>query len=315
MEVVCPMLRHNKTTRRAFTLVELLVVIAIIGILVSLLLPAVQSARESARRTQCTNNLKQMLLAIQNHHDQYKYLPMGGSYPWPQISFTAQGTPEILEKQNMGWMYQILPFMEQKALWETSSLSQLSSVRVDAYFCPSRRNLARNGVNTLNDYCAATPCNDLCLNKTSSVWIGIDGGVAHEDIWDIRDHKFFGTIVRRTISGRPITLAALTDGTSNVLVISEKRISTVAYDGPSWHDDRGWTDGWDPDTIRTTSFPPQKDDKSNVNGHQFGSAHPAGVVAAFGDGSVRTISYHVNPLLFSRLGHRSDGNAVDLSSL
>jgi prepilin-type N-terminal cleavage/methylation domain-containing protein len=302
--------------RPAFTLVELLVVIAIIGILVSLLLPAVQAARESARRTQCTNNLKQMLLAVQTHHDQYKYLPMGGSFPWPDISKNAQGAIEILDKQNMGWMFQILPFMEQKNVWELGNLQPVREMRIDAYFCPSRRFTARNDKIILNDYVAATPSNSLGLNLTQSLWTGDTAGAGHDEIWTIMDFKFSGAIIRRTLTGRPISLAALTDGTSNVLVLSEKRVGVDRYDGPSWHDDRGWTDGWDPDTIRSTSVVPKKDARnSTVSGYEFGSAHPAGIVSAFADGSVRPISYNVDLILFNRLGHRSDGNPVDLSSL
>jgi prepilin-type N-terminal cleavage/methylation domain-containing protein len=303
------------TSRRAFTLVELLVVIAIIGILVSLLLPAVQAARESARRSQCTNNLKQMCLALQTHHDQFKYLPMGGAFPWPTISKSAQGTVEILEKQDMGWMFQVLPFMEQKNVWELGDLPQVRALRIDAYFCPSRRHLARNSDNTLNDYAAATPSNSLGLNLAHSLWTGDTAGAGHNEIWTIMDFKFSGVITRRTLTGRPITMAALTDGTSNVLALSEKRVMTNKYDGPDWHDDRGWTDGWDPDTLRSTTYIPKKDATSGVSGYEFGSAHPGGIVAGFADGSVRGINYNVDPLLFNRIGHRSDGNAIDHGSL
>ena len=133
-------------TSSAFTLVELLVVIAIIGVLVALLLPAVQAAREAARRTQCQNNLKQMGLAALTHENTYKHYPTGGwSYNWgpdPDRGF-GKGQPG-------GWMYNLLPFMELQNLRQLGAgtnfgssarqraLTTLITTPVDAYRCPSR---------------------------------------------------------------------------------------------------------------------------------------------------------------------------------
>src|SRR4051812_6111677 len=110
--------------KRGFTLVELLVVIAIIGILVALLLPAIQAAREAARRTQCKNNLKNIGLSVLNLYNSYKYFPTGGTQPNPDIASFLRDTPTasvFLRKgpangpleQGLGWMYQILPFLEE----------------------------------------------------------------------------------------------------------------------------------------------------------------------------------------------------------
>lgn len=141
---------RNKNTK-GFTLVELLVVIAIIGILVALLLPAVQAAREAARRLQCKNNLKNIGLSIQNFYDSYKYFPLGGTGPDPEIedylvdSHTVtnaadrQGPPNGPLKQGLGWMYQILPYLEEGNVAQAINQAQLQSNTIPLYNCPSRR--------------------------------------------------------------------------------------------------------------------------------------------------------------------------------
>lgn len=293
--------------RRAFTLVELLVVIAIIGILVALLLPAVQMARESARRSSCSNNLKQMGLALHNHVDTYKFLPTGGSVPWPAIAVTAAGQPEIGEKQTCGWMYQILPFMEQKNIWELADINKVQSQQVAHYNCPSRRNKATQDVRVLNDYASATPSNDLSLDNPDSLWQG--------DTWNVPNATWMGVIIRNPGRSRQTGFNSITDGTSSVMVVSEKRVDTTKRDSGDWHDDRGWTDGWDPDTIRSTSVAPAPDRNGGISGYEFGSSHPGIIQAMFADGSVRQVSYNVDRNLFNRIGHKSDGNVVALDSL
>src|SRR5262245_5737634 len=164
--------RHLVRARRGFTLVELLVVIAIIGVLVAVLLPAIQAAREAARRTQCVNQIKQMVLAMQNHVSAMQIFPTGGSMPNPVLENFCQGglnnpgRPNGANKQGLGWAYQILPYIEQQNVKNLVSTPQLKSVVIDTYFCPSRRSPGKIaggefGV-VLTDYAAATPMSLVC---------------------------------------------------------------------------------------------------------------------------------------------------------
>ncbi|MFO0816876.1 MAG: DUF1559 domain-containing protein [Pirellulales bacterium] len=290
---------------RAFTLVELLVVIAIIGVLVALLLPAVQAARESARRTQCTNNLKQMGLALHNHHDTYGIFPTGGKVPWNNgvIDMTSSGTPEGAMNQGVGWAYQILPFFEKANVYTLPTKGQVETTYVPEYQCPSRRRDARQAGRVLMDYASATPADS--PNSWDQYWYGNTWGVP-------TTARYRGVIVRTQTASSPSNMANITDGTSNTLAISEKRLDKRNYATGDWHDDQGWIDGWDPDIVRYTGYLPQKDAAGGVNGYEFGSAHAAGVLGLMADGSVRMVAYTVDATVFNNLGNREDGQPVKL---
>lgn len=292
--------------QRGFTLVELLVVIAIIGILVALLLPAVQAAREAARRTQCTNHLKQIGLAIHNHHDTHKVFPTGGTVPWGGPSYDSNGQLHGPNQQGSGWAFQILPFMEQGNTYNLGTKAQIETTFVSEYQCPSRRRNARQAQRVLMDYASATPADS--PNSWDQYWYG--------NTWAVPNNvRYAGAIARTGTLSSPTKMASLRDGTSNILMISEKWLNIGNYDTGDWHDDQGWVDGWDPDTVRYTGFRPIKDSRGSPygwDGYQFGSAHPAGINSLLCDGSVRMITYQVEATIFNRLGDREDGNPVPL---
>ena len=158
------MTRHSTARGRGFTLVELLVVIAIIGVLVSLLLPAIQAVRESARRSQCLNNLSQIGIGCHNFQSAKGSFPTGGGTV-TQFTSTAEQSKPIYGYENAGWMYQILPFIEQQNLYNLRKgdgatkagfvVTGLASKKVPTFNCPTRdERTAINGIDVfaLPDY-------------------------------------------------------------------------------------------------------------------------------------------------------------------
>jgi len=298
----------NFELRRAITLLELLVVIAVIGILFCLLLPAVQRAREAARRAQCMNHLKQIGIAFHNHHDTHRAFPLGGERPpitrtWlPDPALGAGGNvPAILENQHWGWAYQLLPFIEQEHLWREPSNSVVEGTPVEIYFCPSRRAPRvippeAGGVDPVD-------------NARAMLDYAGNGGTDEAELGGLgRD----GVVV--CVRAGLVSFASISDGTSSTLLVGEKRLN-VARLGSFQHDDNeGWTSGWDWDAIRWGNERPASDhrDGSIIGCSGFGSSHPSGFNAAFCDGSVRMIAYDVEQTMFRSACIRDDGAVVQL---
>ena len=324
--------------RSGFTLVELLVVIAIIGILVSLLLPAVQQAREAARRMQCVNNLKQAGLAILNFESSAKEFPQGGTEPWHD-----GGNEDTKWAAGYGWMVQILPFVEDAALQKISEGYGQGDEQLDLtvrgtpigmYFCPSRRQLTVRQTRrpsaedcsqgcALNDYASVSPGNwgggrrDPINDTDAWYWQGTSHINTESGLAERENSMDYRGVITRTFFDRPTRMGQIKDGTSKTIVISEKRLAKNRYLLGDWHDDIGWTDGWDPDIVRFTGFEPapdadQQGDAGTGNlGFQFGSAHTVGINAVFADGHVTMITYGIEAETFNALGHRDDGLQID----
>ncbi|MEO2047560.1 MAG: DUF1559 domain-containing protein [Pirellulales bacterium] len=307
--------------RAGFTLVELLVVIAIIGILVALLLPAIQAAREAARRAQCLNNLKQIGLAFSLHGDAQGIYPDGGRGSWSKrlpvqrIRQKDGSRPNLAPKQAWGWGYQILPYIEQLALWELVRDADVMNTTIDAYFCPSRRAPQLTKGRGMLDYAGNA--------GTSRVGASGDGD------WAMLGNGLDGVLVRPSFFNLNPILADefshpiapgrhIEDGTSNTLLVAEKCMN-IAFLGEAMpDDDAGYIEGWDWDIVRWGFLPPSPDYNHPVNGQllplmgSFGSSHPGIFNAALCDGSVRQIVFDVDLSVFELVSSRYDGKTYDL---
>ena len=278
----------RSTLRTGFTLVELLVVIAIIGILVGLLLPAVQAAREAARRAQCLNNLKQISLAFHNHHDQFKHFPSGG-WDWDTPPTYDGTTPAVGADQRAGWAFQILPFIEAANTWQAGAEVAVGQPN-QVYFCPSRR--GTQVVTTPDHY--SPP---------------INGGDINHALCDYAASNRSGSgVVRRFV---PRHFRDVTDGTSNTLLVGDKRLNLAFLGTPQEDDNEGYTAGWNSDTMRNTDKLPLPDFNGLGDGDdRFGSSHPGVFQIALTDGSTRSLSYSVDGEVFQLLGDIRDGEVV-----
>ncbi|MEM9185330.1 MAG: DUF1559 domain-containing protein [Planctomycetota bacterium] len=343
----------KRNNRAAFTLVELLVVIAIIGILIALLLPAVQSAREAARRLNCKSNLKQLGLGALNHHDTIKHLPTGGwGWRWAGDPDGGYGT-----KQPAGWYFNILAFCEEQALRDLGSDGDYATVSakqkeegrrraesaVSLFVCPSRTgsgyypfvhadsyyNVDRPNRMGRNDY-AANSGN----RYPAAIWEGPGGPTARTPTMPnpFEDAQFttFSTADRGLAGGQEpgngvvlavskTRLSQIIDGTSSTILFGEKHIPIDEYEtATAAGNDQGWDMGFDTDINRWTMLPPVPDAQSIDGADQwsvFGSNHPGGCQIVFCDGSVRTISYEVDPQVFSALGSIGGGEVIDDSEI
>jgi prepilin-type N-terminal cleavage/methylation domain-containing protein len=275
--------------RAGFTLVELLVVIAIIAILIGLLLPAVQKVREAAARAQCQDSLKQFGLAFHNHHDTLGYFPSGGLTATSPPTY-VNGKPTVGAQQGAGWGFQILPYMEGQNAWNAGAQIAVGTPN-KLFFCPARR-----GPQT--------------VTYTDNYQPPLSGGKITHALCDYAASNKEGTGVVRQVT--PTRIDQITDGTSNTLLVSEKRLNRTFLGQKTTDDNQGYTAGWNYDTVRKTSQPPAPDYSAPFGdgGGIFGSSHVGGINALLADGSVRSISFTISKLTFRLLGDEEDGQPL-----
>jgi prepilin-type N-terminal cleavage/methylation domain-containing protein/prepilin-type processing-associated H-X9-DG protein len=297
--------------RNGFTLVELLVVIAIIGVLVALLLPAIQAAREAARRTQCINNLKQLALGCQNHHDTHGHFPTGG-WGWFWVGDPDRG---FGKEQPGGWAYNLLPFFEQQQLHDLGSdgnpaaaprpqrqaAEQVVMQPIAMITCPSRRPSEGTFPMSTNDggdqglFNSLTPDvagrSDYAMNSGHAINEIPDGvlgqGPKGYDVaatwtangtWGSEQQQYKDQLTGISYERSEVGIRQISDGTTNTYLIGEKHIYYDDYlTGKDRGDNETWCTGFNNDNFRTTA---------RNNGAAEAVPYPDGTKIPAGDGNV-----------------------------
>jgi prepilin-type N-terminal cleavage/methylation domain-containing protein len=322
----------RNSSPRGFTLVELLVVIGIVGILVALIIPAVQAAREASRRTQCRNNLKQMALGANGHLANHRFFPAGG-WGWGWAGDSNYGYDLM---QPGGWMYNILPYIEEAALHDLgkgitseddparrAAIKQAIETVVPLYFCPARRPAEPRPFvhyqNYINLGSAHRPRvvarNDYAACAGDQVEVNCVGPSRYADwstysCWDQAPNDRMNGITVTRKSGL-VGIKKVTDGASKTILYGEKYLRVERYEADDHDNDQGWNLGFDSDLNRFCKEGPHQDELGqHYRYYLFGSAHIGGAHFAKADGAVQAIPYSVDAEVFRRLGVRNDGMTV-----
>ena len=341
--------RNSFQFRFAFTLVELLVVMTIIGILVSLLLPAINAARENARQLQCQNHLNQIGKACQNHITTKGSLPCGGKYNYiGEAQLDDDGGKSSTEKQTGGWIFNLLPYVEQDALYQMTRNGEAARERVAAtpvplFYCPSRRNpqaypmTGTKPANMNSNNLTLFGKTDYAANggNSKNIFPGAESAT-------IDSNEQLSGVVRPM---KPVSDKEIRDGSSYTILAGEKYLAPEQYEtGSNPGDNSVWLVGWSVENIRFAPYfngsdnhkpeyytgwetkSPTCDESKNrdrmprpdTRGEgttgtviNFGSAHSSFMQVVMVDASVRQIKYAINPKVFGCLCNRADDVGID----
>ena len=319
-------MRSQRLSNRGFTLIELLVVIAIIAILVALLLPAVQQAREAARRTQCKNNLKQIGLALHNYHDVHLAFPPG-VVKTACLSATAPNCAagDVGREHNgIGWMTFLLPYIDQAPLYNALSADftgrwsggsgTLPATIIDSFICPSDPS---DGFNAEWSQGKSNYVGNIANGRTGAGHGEVDGqtngssNIANFPAQFAPDEVGNGLFY----SNSKVRIRDITDGTSNSLAVLERSGLTpagVVTTAAIWignQNNRGMNQIWGRTPSRTDTGSSNHINGTNMN-FAAGSAHVGGGQFLLCDGAVRFISENIAISTYADLAHISDGQVI-----
>lgn len=293
---------------RGFTLVELLVVIAIIGVLIALMLPAVQAAREAARRCSCCNNLKQIGLALHMYHDTCKRLPAGWSAYDP-----ATGQPHWFGLPGWGWAAKILSHMEQTALEQNlirfdlpitdpaNQQARVFSIATDR--CPS--DIGQNTFVLPGGELYLGPGSYTPVELATGNYVGMFGTQDLHEVCPGPGGQCEGN--GTFFLNRGLRLSEIRDGLSQTFIVGER---SSKWAPSTWV---GMvTGGWHAPAriVGVAAYPPNSEQTPEHSFHNFSSFHPTGTHFLLGDGSVRLVSQTIDPALFYALATRNAGDVV-----
>jgi prepilin-type N-terminal cleavage/methylation domain-containing protein/prepilin-type processing-associated H-X9-DG protein len=331
--------KRKPPCRKGFTLVELLVVIAIIGILIAMLLPAIQKAREAARRMECSNHLKQMGLAAMTHENAHKCYPTDGwGLYWVGMPDRGFG-----RTQPGGWIYCVMPYMDLKSVHDmtrgltgtncSAAGKAMCSTPLGVFNCPTRRqavvypigNWVGQQLNPICGYDGGTDIHTDSLEKVARSDYACNGGSVYTDPFTVGWPSVWGpasTAEEQANSQRWDTLAGIATGvcfggskttvrefkggTSHTLLFGEKSLNPdLYYNAQSGGDNETMYMGDNGDIARWTYYAPTRDRPGADTWDFFGSSHPNSVNVVLCDGSVHSVTYDINADVFRVLGMRA----------